>query len=874
MPAEPGLKLEETVANIAFGNEHCLPSEEANGFSARSAMWKVLWLSLILIALQGAGFLVCGLSHNAWLWSQGMQSIASILAIACAGLAFRRANGFAKPFWLLFCFALALWGAANGFFLWRSYHGYSGWLASAFDFMYRAYGVPLLLLLLIRDDYQFWRDDWLPTLDILQVGIAICALYGGLFSVVIKHGAEGTVTYLASPSFSNWENGFLIAAAALRLLCTRKEAIRALLKRLLVFLTSYGVIAGAGNYLDVHGNDTARAYFDLCWTVPYAVAALAACTWRPIKESDANGNSVDSSFGRVLNRNLVWAQVICLPVLASYFTRQWYAIGTGAICVSIALYAVRLSLTQYRQSTTLRTLLDREEKYRIFFEQNLAGNYFCTSEDVILGCNPAFLHMFGFASEEEVKGANFASLYASSEERGRFLQELKQQGRLECYGKEYRRRDGSPLYATENAIGIFDESGELGEIHGFLMDETKHRETEQRLQQAQKMEAVGQLAGGVAHDFNNILSIINGHSELLLSNPQIEEATRHRVEQILQSGRRAAGLTHQLLAFSRKQLLQPRILSLNTVIEGIEKMLRRLIGDDIEIKTALSPDLALVKADLSQMEQVIINFCINARDAMPDGGRITIETANWEVDEIPAAQQFMRPGHYVRLAVSDTGTGIDKETLARIFEPFFTTKGSAKGTGLGLATVYGIVKQSGGYVWANSNAGQGSTFVVCLPSMPGQEPLNEKEAKLPGVARGSETILLVEDASPVRAVIREFLEASGYTVLEAKDGEGAIEIAGNYQGKISLLLTDISLPKIKGPALAQHLLQQRSAMKVLYMSGYADRMTIPDGVLPTSMAFLQKPFTRMELAVKLCEVLQCSAAHEPERVTETERTSD
>jgi PAS domain S-box-containing protein len=378
----------------------------------------------------------------------------------------------------------------------------------------------------------------------------------------------------------------------------------------------------------------------------------------------------------------------------------------------------------------------------------------------------------------------------------------------------------------------------------------------QHLQQAQKMEAIGQLAGGIAHDFNNILGIVNGYSEMILGNPEIGGTARRRVQEILKAGQRAASLTHQLLAFSRKQVLQPKVLSLNLVIEDIDKMLRRLIGEDIEVRTVLDPNLEAVKADPSQMEQVILNFCINARDAMPDGGRITVETANVDIDEMLAAQHFpMKPGRYVRLAVSDTGTGMDKETLSHIFEPFFTTKAPGKGTGLGLATVYGIVEQSGGHVWVYSEPGHGATFSVYLPAAIEQAEPRELEAKPLEIARGSETILLVEDAASLRALTRELLENSGYTVLEAEDGEQAVQIAKEYEGNISLLLTDVSLPKIKGPSLARSLLQQRPGLRVLYVSGYADNIIVPNGVLQPGAAFLQKPFTAGALAGKVRELL-------------------
>ncbi len=495
-------------------------------------------------------------------------------------------------------------------------------------------------------------------------------------------------------------------------------------------------------------------------------------------------------------------------------------------------------------------LRQSEQKYRSFFEENPAGNYVVKVDGQLVACNPAFLRMFGFTSAEEAMQRNLASLYSKPGNRKNFLAQLKEKGHLEYYEKEFLRTDGSPLHVLENALGIFDENGELKEIHGFLIDETARRKMEEQLQQSQKMEAVGRLAGGVAHDFNNILTVIMGYCEFLLSKPEIRGENRQYAQEIYDAGARAAGLTRQLLAFSRKQLLKPRVLNLNQVVEDIGKMIRRLIGDEIEVKTILAADLDNVNADPGQMEQVIINFCVNARDAMPQGGRITIETGNVEVDEFLAAQHTpMTPGHYVRLMVTDTGIGMDKKTLSQVFEPFFTTKSLEKGTGLGLSTVYGIVKQSGGYVWAYSELGMGSTFSVYLPAATeGAEPRQLRTDPIK-IIRGSETILVVEDAAPLRVLIRKVLEAFGYTVLEAESAEQAYPIADCYQ-RIDLLLTDLSLPRSSGMALAESLLKKQPRLKVLYMSAHPAGL-VDFGVPNPGIDFLQKPFTQEALGQRL-----------------------
>ncbi len=518
----------------------------------------------------------------------------------------------------------------------------------------------------------------------------------------------------------------------------------------------------------------------------------------------------------------------------------------------VYVLAIERDITE--QKGAEEALRQSQEKYRAFFEQNLAGNYISTPQGVILACNPSFVRMFGFESEAEAKQTNFFSLYESPDARRKFLSQLKQQGHLEYYDEELRRKDGTPLYVTKNAIGAFDKDGELSEIHGFLIDESERRKTEQQLRQAQKMEAVGNLAGGIAHDFNNILGVIIGHSEMMVDQADTQENIARHAKAIHNAANRAATLTSQLLAFSRKQLLQPKVLNLNRVIEGIHAMIGRLIGDEIEVKTILASDLENVRADRGQMEQVIINFCVNARDAMPKGGNLIIETANADVDAFLAEQHFpMKPGRYVRFAVTDTGIGMDKEILAHIFEPFFTTKELGKGTGLGLATVYGIVKQSDGHVWAYSEPGQGSTLSVYLPAVVEQAVTHAPDATQSFVARGTETILVVEDLAPLRALVQELLETLGYNVLEAEDAEEAFEIAA-LNKDIALLLTDLSLPRVSGSTIANALVEKMPKLKVLYMSAHANMVGF-EGTQQPGTDFLQKPFTKEDLARKLRQLL-------------------
>ena len=407
-----------------------------------------------------------------------------------------------------------------------------------------------------------------------------------------------------------------------------------------------------------------------------------------------------------------------------------------------------------------------------------------------------------------------------------------------------------------------DSDGQVSGAICMSLDITDRKQLEEQLRQAQKMEAVGRLAGGIAHDFNNLLMVIQGYSDLLVERLPGGDPLRRNAEQIQMASQRASSLTRQLLAFSRKQMLAPKILNVQSVVAEMEKILRRLIGEDIQLETSSAPDLGLVKADRSQIEQVILNLAVNARDAMPQGGRLTIETANVELDSSyshPPA--VLSPGRYVMLAVTDNGCGMDAETQAHVFEPFFTTKEKGKGTGLGLATVYGVVKQSGGYVWVYSEPGRGTSFKIYLPrieetAVPAGRD-SKSDMQIP--QRGSETILLVEDEKGVRELAREYLASSGYTVIEAEDGHTALELAAMHVGQIHLLLTDVVMPGISGRELAERVSQIRPGIKIIYMSGYTDQAVVHHGILQNDAVLLQKPFTLMTLAGKLREMLAVPA---------------
>ncbi|HYT03775.1 MAG TPA: response regulator [Gemmatimonadales bacterium] len=503
-------------------------------------------------------------------------------------------------------------------------------------------------------------------------------------------------------------------------------------------------------------------------------------------------------------------------------------------------------------------LRESETSHATLIAHAPVGIYRSTAEGRFLSVNAALVRMLGYDSADEVLKLDMArDVYADPAERQRLLDRDTYSDReYDDVEAEWKRRDGRYLTVQLSVRAVRDAAGRVQYYETIVRDVSEQRRLQQQLVQAQKMEAVGRLAGGVAHDFNNLLTVIISYSDLVLADLPRDDPKWDDIDQIRKAGEAAAALTSQLLAFSRQQVLQPRVLDMNAVVATTQKLLERLIGEDVKLVTVLAPDLGKVKVDPGQLEQVIMNLAVNARDAMPNGGRLTIETANVEMDEAYVrGHPLARSGRYVMLAVSDTGIGMDEATKARIFEPFFTTKEPGKGTGLGLATVYGIVQQSGGFLWVYSEPGHGTSFKTYFPQLDEAAASGAARPVALPVPRGRETVLLVEDAAAVRAVTRAVLERQGYTVLEAPNGEAALRLGAKHRGPIHLLLTDVVMPELSGRQLAEQLAALRPAMRVLYTSGYTDDAVFRHGVLEAGIAYLQKPFTPDALARKVREVL-------------------
>jgi PAS domain S-box-containing protein len=556
---------------------------------------------------------------------------------------------------------------------------------------------------------------------------------------------------------------------------------------------------------------------------------------------------------------------LAVAVLAVGFTVRGggpFVMGTvERTDISLLLYICALSITglvvsalaaQRRRAES--ALRETHQNLRAVIDSSPLPIYAIDTADVVLSWNHAAEALFGWRAEEVV-GRPLPIIPSDRSDYHR--------SRLRVIDGEVTRgmevtavrKDGTPVMLSVSAAPLHDATDRVTGVLSIAADLTELRQLEVQYRQSQKMEAVGRLAGGIAHDFNNILTAILGTASLMAEHIDAASPARRDIREIEKAATRAAGLTHQLLAFSRRQVLEPQDIDVNALVRDLERMLKRLIGENVELRIALGADVGTVRADPGQLEQAIVNLAVNARDAMPDGGHLTIETSNAELDSQYAKERVViAPGPYVLVAVSDTGVGMSAATRAHLFEPFFTTKEPGKGTGLGLATVYGIVKQSGGYIWAASELGQGATFKIYLPRVTGS-PISTKPAAVAHPSGGSETVLVVEDEDSVRRVAVRILRSRGYEVLQAGDAEEALEVAAARSTPIDILVTDVVMPGMSGRELAKLLSVERPAMRALYVSGYTDHEIVQNGQLEPGLAFLQKPFSPDTLARKVREEL-------------------
>ncbi|MCD6200157.1 MAG: response regulator [Deltaproteobacteria bacterium] len=525
-------------------------------------------------------------------------------------------------------------------------------------------------------------------------------------------------------------------------------------------------------------------------------------------------------------------------------------------------FAMHVIESDEKEKQSQEALRESEERYRTIYDSSRDAIMILTPNKGFLSGNPAAIEMFGCQNEDHFTSLTPAALSpeyqpdeALSAEKAQKMMEIAMEKGNHFFGWKYKRVDGEEFYATVllTMMKLHDEKV----LQATVRDITERKKLEDQFRQAQKMEAIGVLAGGVAHDFNNLLTVILGNAQLALMNIIKDESFRKEIQEIEKAGKKASSLTRQLLAFSRKQIINPKILDINEVINETEKMLERMIGEDIEFLTVLEPDLRKVYTDPGQIDQVVMNLVVNARDAMPRGGNLTIETANVELDEtyFQSRNTESKPGPYVMLAVTDNGIGMDDETLSRIFDPFFTTKEIGRGTGLGLSTVYGIVKQNNGYCWVYSEPGKGTTFKIYFPRVAEGVVAGKEDEKLADVISGSETVLIVEDNDALRDITKKILQKYGYRVLEAENGEKALNISETHEGPIHLLLTDVVMPGMSGSDLSEKLQSIRPETRVIYMSGYTDNAIVHHGILRQDINFIEKPFSPESLGKKVRQVL-------------------
>jgi PAS domain S-box-containing protein len=522
-------------------------------------------------------------------------------------------------------------------------------------------------------------------------------------------------------------------------------------------------------------------------------------------------------------------------------------------------------VTQHRRAED--ALKESEARYHSLFDGVPVGLYRSTPDGRLIDANLTLIQMLGYPDRESFLEVKAKEFYARSEDRIRWQNLLDRDGILHHFETQLWRQDGTAIWVEENARAYrgpdgraFYYEGSIEDINEKKLAAAEMASLQEQLRQSQKMEAVGRLAGGIAHDFNNLLTVISGYSQLSLTTLSEGDPLRENINEIQRATERAASLTRQLLAFSRRQILDMRLIDLNLIVQDLDKMLRRLIGEDIELVTRLETGLWTVKSDPSQIEQVILNLAVNARDAMPKGGKLIVESANVDVDQgYIRTRVGIKPGPYVRLSIRDTGVGMPLDVLEKAFEPFFTTKEKGRGTGLGLSTAYGIVKQSGGDVWVESEVGKGTLFEIYLPKTEETTDAFKSGTAPPRRLRGSETILLVEDEEAVRVLTSRTLRNYGYHVLDAANGEEVIRIVENGHRKIHLLVTDVVMPGMSGREVAERISPLYPGLKVLYVSGYTDSAIVHHGILEPGTALLLKPFRPEALAQKVREILDQAA---------------
>ena len=803
----------------------------------------LLWMhALLVLTLHGA--------YARAVVSDLLQLGAALVATAACVVVARAAQGYARQFWWLLASAVAWWSIAEIF--WTTYESFNitpeHQLPTEVLFFFSFTPIALTLF---EDEAEQRSFVWQRTLDLIQFGIVLFAAFMYFFYLPWHVESPEGAAYRRLVVLFNARNLFLLAVCSVRALVTRTSEVRRLFLRLIAFLATYSAVTALANHFRLIWKTAPGHWSEIGWTLPFSLLTIMAVTWRA---HDGKAVERPSAVRQTLSVHLLPTLIpLTVLFLSSRILKEQMVLASLLMLFSFACYSLRLAVSEEAQRRAVLALRETEGRFRLLFAANPHPMWVVDLETLrFLEVNDAAVRRYGYSREEFL--AMRLTQIRPPEEVPKLLDSLADETGIREFGVWRHRCKNGELVTVEIHAEPLEFAGHTA-ILVLSQDLTERQKLEEQLRQSQKMEAVGTLAGGIAHDFNNLLTVIKGYSCLVLDRVKEDEQLAREVGQIEKAAEKAATLTRQLLAFSRRQVLQPRNINVNAIVASVDNMLRRVIGEHIEIVNQFAPDLGTVRADPSQIEQVILNLAVNARDAMPSGGKLTFTTRNVVIDESFTREHIgIRPGRCVVLEVSDTGHGMDEETQRHVFEPFFTTKELGKGTGLGLSTVYGIVKQSEGYIAVESAPGQGATFRIYLPRV--DQPAAEGDANESGTRRvGFETILLVEDEEVVRQLANRILVTSGYKVLLASRGDEAEKICIEYDGVIHLLITDLVMPGLSGQELVQKIAGKRPGMKVLYMSGYTDQ-ALHDTDIKSGVGFLEKPFTPAGLQRRVREVLE------------------
>ena len=826
-----------------------------------------LFSALALLLLHAAMLLV--VPHNAYgpLVSNLIQIACPVLAALACISASRRAEKFAKHFWLLF---------AAGFFVWALAQTVATYYDSILHFplqqpwpsdivFFLSMSLPFMTLFIDREQGFEWKQ-WPRVFDLVQVLILMLAVYLFTFDTPDAWrngwGAIGQLAWIPETS----RDILLFTTFFLTALFTKDTLARSLYARMAVFFFVYLSCEFPYLYLQSNLNLRTGSPWDLVWSVPFLLATTLVVFADPATASARKASESPRKARRSEHWALAHAASLVFPLIvllmAAGIAEKQLLIAIILVVLSFSCSVARIIFAEHEQLLAAKQLQQSNALLQSVFEGTGDAIFIKDLDGRYIIVNQTFADMLGL-SVAEVVGKSGRELLDGSLSRQLAEQDrmIIESGASKSFEYDATLNNVPRTFLTHKAPHRDADRRIVGVI-GVVRDITEYRHLEERLRQSQKMEAIGTLAGGVAHDFNNLLMVINGYSSVLFEALSSDHKLRGYADQIFKAGERAASLTRQLLAFSRKQTIQAGKLNVNQIIIGMEKLLQRLIGEHIRITTSLAADLGPVCADAGQLEQVIINLAVNARDAMPDGGALHFETRNVDFGDAIAAANNLKPGRYIEFLVSDTGVGMDLRVQTRLFEPFFTTKPVGRGTGLGLSTVYGILKQSNGHITFTSQPGHGTTFRMYLPRTDSAVLADLPPAKISAALDGSETVLLVEDDASVCDFIRAVLISHGYTVLtpsQPKDAEALFEEKG---GRIDLLLSDVVMPETSGAELAKRLSAKNPRMKILFMSGYIGDDIVRQGIQQTDVPFLQKPFAPLTLARRVREILDGSKVRE------------